>query len=181
MESHHEPSGHRRVLAATMQGMIEGDLPVGPQLRTLDYLNRATSRFIPLYGTGPPSTRASFAGKAVHINIESVLWVAEIEAMPRVARTGTGLKLTRTAVRFRFPNWEILGFLHTPPQGDPLARLNLDRSPFLAVTSASIVGSDTERAAPFVVVNSRHVYTIEMIADDDTVEDDSLMFEWAES
>jgi hypothetical protein len=120
-------------------------------------------------------------GQAVHVNIESVLWVAELETMPRPARAAMSPQPNRRAVRFCFPDCEILGFLHAPLQGDPFARLNQDRSSFLAVTSASIIGSDTERAAPFVAVNSRQAFTLEIITDDDAVEDGSTLFEEAES
>jgi hypothetical protein len=181
MESPHDASTRRRVLVATMRGMIEGDLPVGPQLRTLDYLNRSTTRFVPLCTARPLSSRASLEGKIVHVNIESILWVAEIETMPRAARAAVKPQLNRAAVRICFPDCEILGFLHVPPHGDPFARLNQDRSSFLAVTSASIIGSDTERAAPFVAVNSRQAFTLEMIADDDAVEESSSVFEEAGS
>jgi hypothetical protein len=170
----------RRVLVATMLGMIEGDLAVGTQLRTLDYLNRATTRFVPLHTARSLSSRASLQGSSVLVNIDAILWVAEVATKPRPGRVAANPQLNRSAVRFCFPECEILGFLHTPPQGDPLARLNQDRASFLAVTSASIIGSDTERASAFIAVNSRQVFTVEMIGDDDSAEEDLPAFEEAE-
>ena len=181
MEPRHDASGSRRILVATIRGMIEGDLAVGPRLRTLDYLNRSTTRFVPLREARMLSPRASHEGLSVHVNIDSILWVAEVEAMGRAGRGAANSQANRSAVRFCFPDCEILGFLHTPSQGDPLARLNQDRSSFLAVTSASIIGSDTERIAAFLAVNSRQIFTVEMITDDDAIEESSFLFEGAGS
>jgi hypothetical protein len=90
-------------------------------------------------------------------------------------------KLNRSAVRISFLDCEILGFLHTPVQGDPFARLNQDRSPFLAVTSASITGADTEMAAPFLAVNGQRAFTVELISDPDASENGMAQFEEAET
>jgi hypothetical protein len=183
MDSGHEAPVSRRVLVATTLGTIEGDVAVGPQLRTLDYLNRGTTRFVPLRAARSLSSHASLQGSSVHVNIDAILWVAEVEAMRRSGRFAANPQLTRSAVRFCFPDCEILGFLHTPPQGDPLARLNQDRASFLGVTSASIIGADTERAAAFIAVNSRKLFTAEIIGDDDmddTAEEDLPAFEEAE-
>lgn len=167
----------RRVLVGTVHGVIEGDLALGPQLRTLDYLNRTTTRFVSLRAARPVSPGTSLQGEAVHVNIESIFWVAEVEAMRRAGGVAVKPQLNRSAVRLCFPDWEILGFLHTPMQGDPFARLNQERCPFIAVTSASIIGSDTERAAAFLAVNSRQVFTVELLADEETVEEEAQAFE----
>jgi hypothetical protein len=163
-----------------MRGMFEGDLPAGAQVRTLDHLNRGTTRFLTLHDARPLSAQASLQSSSVSVNIDAIFWVAEIDANPRTVRGGAKPALNRVAVRFCFPQYEILGFLHTPPQGDPLARLNQDRGSFVAVTSASILGSDTERAASFVAVNARQVFTAETLSYDDAIEDDSSLLEEAE-
>ena len=181
METRHENPGSRRVLLGTTHGMIEGELAIGPELRTLDYLNRGSTRFLSLKAARMLSARPSLQGDGVHVNIDTILWVAEVDAMRRAWRPTPKAPLNRSGVRFCFTDCEILGFLHTPVQGDPFARLNQERSPFLAVTSASIVGSDTEMAAAFLAVNSQQVFTVEMIADDDAAAAGVPAFEEAEA
>ena len=179
MRSPHDESGSRRVLVGTTNGMFEGNLSLGARLRTLDYLNRSSTRFVVLSAARSLSSRLELQGDPVHVNLKSILWVAEVEAMQRAKGAIVRPQQNRSAARFRFPDCEIVGFLHTPLQGDPLARLFQDRSPFLAVTSASIIGSDAEMAAAFLAVNCDGVFTIELMGDDDVIEDDASIFEEA--
>ena len=180
MESLQELSHARRVLIGTTHGTIEGDLTLSPQLRTLDFLNRATTRYASLSSARWLSSQRSFQSDVVHVNLSTILWVSELVPIRPSGAPAKRPQLNRSAVRFCFLDCEILGFLHTPVQGDPFARLNQDRSPFLAVTSASIIGTDTEMAAPFLAVNGQRAFTVELISDPGAAEKDMSELEEAE-
>ena len=171
----------RRLLIGTTHGVIEGDLALAPQVRTLDFLNRGSTRFVSLHAAKARNARFPLLRDSVHINIATILWVTELASARRSGGTGAKPKLTRSALRFSFADGEILGFLHTPAQGDPFARLNQERGLFIAVTSASITGQDTEMAAPFLAVTSAHVVTIEAMTPDEDIQGEPAVFEEARS
>jgi hypothetical protein len=181
MESRYEASHGRRVLIGTTHGMIEGELALSPQVRTLDFFNRGTTRFVTLNAARSLSSGPSLQSDVVNLNLTAILWVAEVESGRPRGRAGGNPQLNRSAVRFCFHDCEILGFLHTPVQGDPFARLNQDRSPFVAVTSASIIGGATEMAAPFLAVNGQRAFTVELIPDAEAVESGMSELEEAET
>lgn len=177
MEKGHSASEARRLLIGTLHGAVEGILSVGQQVRTLDYLNRGTTRFIPLHGAKSIRPFLTLQGNAVSVNIAMVLWVTELKVTRPGGLSKVKPQLNRCAVRFCLPTCEASGFLHTPLQGDPFARLNQDRGAFLALTSASLIGADTEMTFEFLAVNSQHVVSAEIIAQDDTTLEGASMFE----
>jgi hypothetical protein len=161
--------------------MIEGNLAIGQQVRTLDYLNRGSLRFMPLRAAKSISPFPALQGDAVSLNMAPILWVTEMQAMRPGGLSKAKPHLNRCAVRFCLPGCEALGFLHTPAQGDPFARLNQDRGAFLALTSVSLIGADTEMTVEFLAVNSLHVLAAEIIAQDDAELEGTSVFEEAGS
>jgi hypothetical protein len=181
MDTERSESETRRLLLGTAHGTIEGAIAVGQQVRTLDYLNRGSLKFVPLRAAKATPPFPALQGGAVSVNIATILWVTEVQAMRPGGLSKVKPQLNRCAVRFCFPDCEALGFLHTPPQGDPFARLNQDRGAFLALTSVSLVGAEAEMTVEFLAVNSLHVLTAEIIAQDDTVLEGTSVFEEAGS
>ncbi len=49
------------------------------------------------------------------------------------------------------------GFVHVPPGGNPMTRLNQGEHAFVALTSASVIGPGEELATPFLAVNRGHI------------------------
>jgi len=171
----------RRLLIGTLHGTLEGNLAVDQQVRTLDYLNRGSTRFMPLRAAKSISPFPPLQVDAVRVNMATILWVTELQEMRPSGLSKVRPQLNRCAVRFCLPDCEAVGFLHTPPQGDPFARLNQDRGAFLALTSVSLIGADTEMTVEFLAVNSHHVISAELIAHDDTAVEGESMFEEAGS
>lgn len=157
----------RRVVAGTLHGTVEGNLRVSTRLRTLDFLNRSLSKFVTIQDAEVTGGEWKPDGSSWSVSVATIQWVAEVEAMrPRAGRRHAPLQ-NRTAVRLCMPSCEIRGFLHTPALGDPIGRLNQDQSAFFAVTSASLMGADTEFAAAFLAVNRSHVVAAEALLDAD--------------
>ena len=181
MDKGHSDSEARRLLVGTLHGAVEGNLAVGQLVRTLDYLNRGSMRFMPLRVAKSISPFPPLQGDAVSVNMATILWVAELTAMRPGGISKVKPQLNRCAVRFCLPECEAVGFLHTPPQGDPFARLNQDRGAFLALTSVSLIGTNTEMTVEFLAVNSHHVLSAELIAQDDVVVEGASLFEEAGS
>jgi hypothetical protein len=159
--------------------MIEGSLAVGHQVRTLDYLNRGTTRFMPLHDAKSTHPFPQLQGSDVSLNLATIVWATEVQPMRPSGLAKGKPQLNRCAVRFCFPGCEASGFLHTPAQGDPLARLNQDRGVFIALTSVSVIGVDAEMTFEFLAVNSHHVISAEVIGKDDTALEGASLFEEA--
>ena len=154
----------RRVRMGTLHGTIEGSLRVSSNLRTLDFLNRSTAKFISIQDPRVTSARWQPAASTSFVNVSFVLWVAEIIALQRTGRRRATPLQNRSGIRLCMPECEVLGFVHTPAQGDPILRLNQDTAPFFALTSASLLGPDIEFAAAFLAVNRAHVFAAEAFA-----------------
>jgi hypothetical protein len=176
MDLHRPEPETRRVLMGTLNGTLEGDLRVSQRLRTLDFLNRNATRFLTVQDAKVVGSRWSFEGTVVSVNASSVLWVAEVGAMRPGGRRPGAPQLNRSAIRLCFPDCEVLGFLHTPAMGDPVARLNQEQNPFIAITSASMIGSDNEFAAAFLAVNRLHVFAAEIPADEEPLAEEIEAF-----
>lgn len=163
----------RRIVIGTMNGTLEGDLQISPQLRTLDYFNRNATKFVTIHKVQATGSRSRFGRAPVRLNASNILWVAEVQSMRAPTRPLARETMNRSAVRLCFEDSEASGFLHTPAQGDPLVRLSQDGAIFIALTSASVISADTEFAAAFLAVNRQRVFAAETIG----VEDDA----WAEN
>jgi len=153
MEANLPDERHLRV--HLQQGVVEGVLRTSPSLRTLDDLNLVARNFVTLHGarvdgaSWEPETR-------VALSKSSILFVVEDgeTAGPRVIAPES---YNRSPLRLSIAEFVIQGFLHVPRGGDALKRLNQERHPFVALTSASVVGPEVEIAVPFLAVNQRHV------------------------
>jgi hypothetical protein len=165
----------RRVLVGTVHGVLEGSLRSGA-LRTLDFLNRGSGRLLTLLDPKATNARWQPEGASVGLSAAGILWVVEIDAMRQGANRRWFPPRNRCGIRICLPSYELRGFLHTPIQGDPVNRLNQDQAEFFALTSASVVGDDTEFAAAFVAVNRSQIFSVETLADplDDAVSEDAL-------
>ena len=137
------------------RGAIEGVLRTSPSLRTLDDLNLLAREFVTVHGPNidgevwEPDTR-------VAVSKASILWVVE-ECDQLGPRFVSPESYRRSPLRLRVDDFDVQGFMHVPQGGDTLQRLNQDRHPFIALTSASVVGSDVELAVPFLAVNRQQI------------------------
>ena len=72
--------------------------------------------------------------------------------------------------RARVGAFDVEGFVHVPPRGDPLLRFNQDTHPFIAVTSASVVGPDRQFEAPFLAIKRSHILAVQPMDHDEAPE-----------
>lgn len=146
----------RPVRLYTDRGIVQGTLRISGMLRTLDDLNLASRAFVALQQADATATGWGFDPGPLAVQRQAVLFVVEDEDCPRGPSRG-GAGFSRAPVRLRVGEFDIDGFVHVPPGGAPLARIQQGGSPFLAVTSASIAGPDTQLAAGFVAVNRHRI------------------------
>ena len=165
----------RRVVVGTVNGLVEGNLRSG-SLRTLDFLNRGMGKLVTLLDPKVTGARWQPESASVGLCVTGILWAAEIEAMRPGANRRWVPPQNRCGIRISLPGYELRGFLHTPAQGDPIMRLNQDQACFFALTSASVIGEDSEFAAAFVAVNKNQVFAIEPLDEalDNDDADDAL-------
>jgi hypothetical protein len=133
--------------------MVEGELRLSPHLRTLDDLNRTSRNFVMLHE--PDGDGWSLDSGPVALNKSLILFVAEQESFTG-GPGGIGA-YARAPMGLRVEEFDVRGFVHVPPNGDPFMRLNHDGGPFLALTSASVVGDSLQFVAPFIAVNRAYV------------------------
>ncbi len=146
----------RMVRIEILQGSLEGLLLISELLRTLDELNMAPKAFLTVHSPVLDGTGWSFPGGPLSVNKSHILFLAEMSS-PDGGKTAKFVDFTRAAVRLRIGVFDVEGFVHVPPHGDPLLRFNQDTHPFIALTSASVVGPDTEFAWPFLAVKTSQV------------------------
>jgi len=172
-----EPKGSkqtsRKVVIGTVHGTIEGDLQISPTLRTLDFLNRNATSFVSIHKARSAGSRWHFGSDQVILNASTITWVAEVEAQA----AGSARPLNRSAVRLRFEEFEVTGFIHIPLEGNLLERLKGENKTFIALTSASMIGPQAELATAFLAVNRLHAFTAEIIGEDDSSSEMELMAE----
>ncbi len=147
----------RTVRIETLDGSMEGLLLVSVLHRTLDHLNRVTKAFLTVHSSVLDGTGWSFPDGALSVRKSNILFLAELSEPDGGEAEKFVDNLTRAAVRLRVGAFDIEGFVHVPPGGDPLLRFNLDTHPFIALTSVSVVGPDTQFAWPFLAVRTSHV------------------------
>ena len=148
----------RRVRVYTTRGVIDGSLRISPMLRSLDELNVVSRHFVTLHEPDTSGVPWTFSGKnEIAVNRSSILFLYELSNPPRTSGRNVGGTFTRAAVRLAVEDYRIEGFLHVPPGGAAMKRLNQSNHPFLSLTSVSAVGPDTQFAAAFLAVNQRHI------------------------
>jgi hypothetical protein len=151
-----ESRQERPVEVFTTHGIVRGFLPTTPSRRTLDELNMASRTFLRL--ARPESSRAAWLvpGSDLSLHKRSVLFLRELGAAP-LQPQGQFARFTRAPVVLQLGRSVVHGFMHVPPGGHPMKRLDQDSHDFVAVTSAVIAGPDSELTVPFLAVNRRHV------------------------
>jgi hypothetical protein len=168
----------RQVFVQTIHGSIEGYVETGARIRTLDDLNMFSRKFLRIDDAVVSSPVWSFDSGTVGVNSSAILFVIERTRFKRKSgKRVEAARFNRAAVRLCVGEYEIQGFLHVPGRGDVLTRLNRDKYPFIALTSASVIGPDSEFAAPFLAVNLMHVMAaqeiIEESLEEPTLSDDT--------
>lgn len=161
----------RQVHVQTIHGAIEGYVETGARIRTLDDLNMFSRKFLKIEDAVVSSAIWSFDKGAVGVSTSAILFVIERTQFKRKSgKRVEAARFNRAAVRLCVGEYEIQGFLHVPGRGDVLTRLNRDKYPFIALTSASVVGPDSEFAVPFLAVNLKHVMAAQEILEDNMEE-----------
>ncbi len=154
----------RTVRIETPDGSIEGLLLISDLVRTLDDLNKGGKAFLAVHSAVLDGTGWSFRDAPLSVNKSQILFLAELSS-PDGGQTAKFVDFTRSAVRLRIGVFDIEGFVHVPPHGDPLLRFNQDTHPFIALTSASVVGPDTRFASPFLTVRRSHILAVYPMGD----------------
>jgi hypothetical protein len=168
MENEIEGQEKRQVLIQTIHGAVEGCVTTGKQIRTLDDLNMFSRKFLRVEDAGTSSSAWSFSPGTLGINTSSILFVIERSKFKRKAgKRVEAARFNRAAVLLRVGEFDIQGFVHVPGRGDILTRLNRDKYPFIALTSASVIGPESEIAAPFLAVNRSHIMAAQEIRQDE--------------
>ena len=163
----------RRIRIETERGTIDGVLAVASILRTLDDLNLTGKDFITLDEPVTSGPGWNFDSDILALNKRSILFVQELSNPPRRNSNLAGT-YSRASVRLRVGAYEIEGFLHVPPGGDCLKRLNQNSHAFVSLTSVSVIGPDAQFATPFLAVNRRHILAAQEIYHGDHVVDPAL-------
>ena len=149
----------RRVEVETTFGTVQGRMRCHSSVRTLDDLNFPRADYLILEdptGRGAESPTASNAGPFA-IRKDSILFVHELEQEPFSLSRGNPGKFWVSVVEYRVGPLFLRGTVHTPPGGEPIARLNQMTHRFLALTSVSVSGPGREFVAAFVAVNRHHI------------------------
>jgi hypothetical protein len=168
MENEQEGRERRRVHVQTIHGSIEGYVETGARIRTLDDLNMFSRKFLRVEDATVSSAVWSFEPGTIGVNTASIMFVVERTTFKRKSdKRVEAARFNRAAVRLCVGEYEIQGFLHVPGRGDILTRLNRDKYPFIALTSASVVGPDSEFAAPFLAVNRDHIMAAQELLDEE--------------
>jgi hypothetical protein len=164
MDGAHRERERRPVLIHTLRGAVEGWLDASPRARTLDLLNRSR-RFVAVENAEVAASDWSFENGRLDINKEQILFVAELtDDPPATDDRVDAVHFNRNPVSLRLADFDVRGYLHARGRVDPALQLSRSREPFLAMTSASVVGPDFELAAGFIAVNPTHVLAVQPMA-----------------
>jgi hypothetical protein len=148
----------RTVSIRTTFGTVEGTLASSGMLRLLDDLNVVARNFVTVHRPIFLSGRWARGDGPINVNKLSIEFVRELPGCPPPpGNLRISTRFTRSPVELLFEHYAVQGFLHVPPGGDPMARLNQREQAFVALTSASVLGPEEEFAAPFLAVNPIHV------------------------
>ena len=161
----------RRLRVQTTRGCLEGLIRTAPAVRTLDDLNVVARNLVTLHDVRALSGDWSLESGSVALTKSALLYVFELdEPAPQARVVKDAARFFRSAIRLWLAEFSIRGFVHVPAGGSAMARLNQQSRAFIAVTSCSVVGPDTELAVPFIAINREHVIAAEEMRHDDPVE-----------
>ena len=154
----------RQVRVYTTEGLIEGHLKVSAMLRTLDDLNITTKQFVTIHDADVEAGTLNFRPGTLSVNRDNVLFVVE-QTPPQRRRATPSFGFTRAGTRLRIGSFDVEGFVHVPPGGTPMSRINQDNHPFMALTSGSVSRGEEQFAVPFLAINRRHVLAAQELYD----------------
>ena len=167
----------RRLRLVTRHGHVDGSVPVNPRVATLRYLNitAATQHFIVMSPPIEPSAGWNVADGALAMTIDSLLFVQELtDCAPFPSDRAAAALYERCAIRLSVGDYAVEGYLHMPPGSNPISRLNQNNHPFFALSAVSVVGPDTQFAAPFLAIKRSEVIALQAVdthhALDDVIE-----------
>ena len=162
MPEHDENRQERRLRVQTTRGCLEGLIRTSPIVRTLDDLNVVARNFVTLHGARALSGDWSLESGSVALAKSAILHAFELDAPAPQSRTVKDVaRFFRSSIRLWLPEFSVRGFVHVPAGGSAMARFNQQSHAFIAVTSASVVGPETELALPFLAVNREHIIAAE--------------------
>ena len=159
----------RTVRIETLHGSIEGHVLISQLMRTLDELNMVSKAFLIVHSSVLDGTGWSFPDGELSVNKSNILFLAELSS-PAGGQSEKFVDFTRAPVRIRVGPFDVEGFVHVPPRGDPLLRFNQDTHPFIAVTSASVVGPNRQFEAPFLAIKRSHILAVQPMDHDEAPE-----------
>ena len=124
----------RGVRITTTEGVVEGVLLMSARLRTLDDLNMVSKRFLMVQRPTSRTPSWQLGDGELAINKNSILFVEELSAPPPKGggRFGT---FTRAAMRLKLKQYEVEGFVHMPPGGQAMKRLDQGNHAFVSLTT----------------------------------------------
>jgi hypothetical protein len=145
----------RAVRVQTVHGSLRGSLRLAAQLRTLDDLNVVAKSFVTLHDVEATEV-FSFSEGSISVNKSLILFVGEIATRQTQAGGQFG-RFSRASIQLKVGPFDVQGFVHVPAGGVVMKRLDQSSHPFIALTSALVVGPDVEFTAPFLAVNRNQV------------------------
>lgn len=153
----------RPIVLRTLEGEIVGTLPVNPDSRTLDWINREGG-YLSIVAESLKLPDCNLEPGEMAVNSASVIFVAERTlGSPRTDRRVEATHFRRCAVTLRVADCDIHGYVHVRDTMGIVRHLTRAAGPFFAVTAASIVGPDFELITNFVAVNASHVVAIQSV------------------
>ena len=167
----------RGVRIHTTAGRIEGNLKIAASLRTLDDLNLVAKRLVTLHSAHAEDANWPFDSGALSVNKDSILFMMELGSPAVQAGVQFG-RFTRSPVRLRVGTYDVQGFVHVPPGGVAMKRLDQDNHPFVSLTSVLVSGPEGEFTAPFLAVNRSHIIAAQEV--EHPVEEESAELATAE-
>lgn len=152
---------HRPVRVQTPRGVVEGHLNSSSMIRLLDDLNVVNHAFRTIQSPVVDNEAWAVTDGPLAVHRDSILFVTEREDAPPLPLNRQGAieaaRHTRAALRLWVGDFVIDGFVHVAPGGTPLSRLYQGQRPFLALSSATVIGPDGTVETPFIAVNRSHV------------------------
>jgi hypothetical protein len=178
MHGDHDGSEGRRLRLITLHGHVDGQVRVNPRISTLHYLNvtSMSQSFIVMAPPIEPSAEWNVVDGSLALAFDSVLFVQEMSDFRPVDSDRAAAALyERCAVRLNVGEYAVEGFIHMPPGGNPIGRLNQDRHPFFALTAVSVMGPHAQFAAPFLAIKRSEVIALQAARADAALEESAAV------
>ena len=166
-------SDSRRLRLVTRHGHVDGSVLANPRVATLRYLNitSATQHFIVISPPIEPSAGWNIVDGALAIAIDSLLFVQELTALAFPSDRAAAALYERCAIRLSVGEFAVEGYLHMPPGSNPISRLNQNSHPFFALSAVSVIGPDTQFAAPFLAIKRSEVIALQAVGTSHALDD----------